>query len=304
MFGKSIMKILFAEDDMTSRLVLGATLRKLGHEVTAAANGREAWELLQQEHFPLLISDWMMPEMDGLELCRLIRERHAGQYTYIVLLTALGGKASYLDGMDAGADDFITKPFDEDQLVARLRVADRILALHEILRTQAMFDGLTRLWNRTAIIDYLECELERSKREAKPLGIILIDLDHFKQVNDIHGHAAGDAVLREAALRMKGALRGYDQVARYGGEEFLIVAPGCGEEECQGVAERIRTAICGAPLETATGALAVSCSLGMAIAVAGTAPTERVDALIARADAALYRAKANGRNRVELAFEA
>ncbi len=156
------MKILIAEDDMTSRLVLGATLKKLGHEVTATSDGRQAWDALHKEHFPLLISDWMMPDMDGLELCRLIRAEHHSQYTYIVLLTALGGKASYLDGMDAGADDFITKPFDEDQLVARLRVADRILALHEKLRTQAMFDGLTGLFNRAAITGCLDSEMDRA----------------------------------------------------------------------------------------------------------------------------------------------
>src|SRR4028119_794281 len=167
------MKILIADDDLTSRLLLGATLKKLGHEVTIASDGEEAWDAMNREHFPLLISDWMMPNVDGLELCRRVRAARPTQYTYIVLLTALGGKSSYLDGMAAGADDYVTNPFDEDQLVARLRVADRILALHETLRTQAMYDGLTGLMNRTAIVGCLATEMERATREDKPFSIVL-----------------------------------------------------------------------------------------------------------------------------------
>jgi two-component system cell cycle response regulator len=293
------MKILISEDDATSRLVLHATLKKLGHEVTATSDGQQAWGALEKEHFPLLISDWMMPEVDGLELCRLIRSKDQAQYTYIILLTALGGKASYLDGMNAGADDFVTKPFDEDQLVARLRVADRILALHEKLRTQAMFDGLTGLLNRTAITDCLAAEMDRAGREGQALSVVLLDLDHFKQVNDIHGHAAGDAVLKEASQRMKHSMRGYDRVGRFGGEEFLVVAPGCGHENSLTLSERVRDSIGNSPIQTPQGPLAVTCSLGAAVA----RPRENAAALIARADAALYRAKASGRNRTEMAEE-
>lgn len=293
------MKILIAEDDATSRLVLSATLKKMGHEVVSTANGQQAWDVLGEEYFPLLISDWMMPDMDGLDLCRRIRGADHAQYTYIILLTALSGKNSYLDGMDAGADDFVTKPFDEDQLAARLRVADRILALHEKLRNQAMFDGLTGLLNRTAIMDCLTAEMERASRENQPLSVVLLDLDHFKQVNDVHGHSAGDAVLKEAAQRMKNSMRGYDQVGRYGGEEFLIVAPGCSQENSLILAERVRDSICGSRIHTSQGELDVTCSLGAAVACA--TPREQPDALIARADAALYRAKDNGRNRTELA---
>jgi diguanylate cyclase (GGDEF)-like protein len=295
------MKILIAEDDMTSRLVLGATLKKLGHEVTATSDGQEAWDAMNREHFPLLISDWMMPDMDGLELCRRVRAMRHTRYTYIVLLTALAGKSSYLDGMDAGADDFITKPFDEDQLVARLRVAQRILALHEKLHTQAMYDGLTGLMNRTAIMDCLNGEMERATRESKPLSIVLLDLDRFKQVNDLHGHAAGDAVLQEASRRLKGAMRGYDQVGRYGGEEFLIVAPGCSEQDSLVLSERVRTCIGADCVITPEACLDVTCSLGAAVARAG--PRETADELIARADQALYRAKAKGRNCTELAVD-
>ncbi len=296
------MKILIAEDDMTSRLVLGATLKKMGHEVTATSDGQQAWDALDREHFPLLISDWMMPDMDGLELCRRIRAAEQPQYTYIILLTALGGKTSYLDGMDAGADDFITKPFDAQQLAARLRVAERILDLHEKLRVQAMHDGLTGLLNRAAVVESLAHEIDRSGRDAKPLSVVLLDLDHFKRVNDTYGHASGDEVLREAARRLKSSMRCYDKVGRYGGEEFLIVAPGCSQENIIILAERVRTSIGGEPVQTPEGPLQMSCSLGAA--VTSGEPGEDADALIGRADAALYRAKANGRNRTELAEEA
>jgi diguanylate cyclase (GGDEF)-like protein len=295
------MKILIADDDLTSRLLLGATLKKLGHEVTVTSDGEEAWDAMNREHFPLLISDWMMPNVDGLELCRLVRAARPTQYTYIVLLTALGGKSSYLDGMDAGADDYITKPFDEDQLVARLRVADRILALHETLRTQAMFDGLTGLMNRTAIVGYLATEMERAARDGDPLGVVLLDLDYFKQVNDMNGHAGRRPCAQGAASRMKSAMRGYDQVGRYGGEEFLIVASRCDEQDCLTVAERVRDFIGSKPIQTPEGSLDVTCSLG--VAVSSTRFKEDTSSLIRRADEALYAAKANGRNRSELARE-
>ena len=293
------MKILIAEDDMTSRLVLAARLKKLGHEVTTVADGAEAWKVLSREHFPLLISDWMMPGMNGLELCRLVRSREQAHYTYIILLTSLSGKSSYLDGMDAGADDFVSKPFDEDQLVARLRVADRILALHERLHKLAMFDGLTGLMNRAAILSFLSREMERATREGQALSVVLLDLDHFKHVNDAHGHAAGDTVLKEAARLMQSLMRGYDQVGRYGGEEFLIVAPGCNHEHALPLSERVRHSIATTPVNIGTSELQISCSLGVAVIPVGT--KEDIDSLIGRADAALYKAKANGRNRTELA---
>jgi diguanylate cyclase (GGDEF)-like protein len=287
------------EDDMTSRLMLGATLKKLGHEVTATSDGREAWDALDKEHFPLILSDWMMPNMDGVDLCRLTRAESRPQYTYIILMTALSGKTNYLEAMAAGADDFITKPYDEEQLAARLHVAQRILALLEKLRSQAMFDELTGLLNRAAIIESLSQELDRGARDGKQLGVVLLDVDHFKGVNDIYGHAVGDAVLKEVAGRLKNSLRVYEKVGRYGGEEFLVVAPDCNGCSVVTLAERVREWISGAAINTGYEALPMSCSLGTAVSDAAT--KEDADAIIARADAALYRAKANGRNRTELA---
>lgn len=295
------MKILIADDDTTSRLLLGATLKKLGHEVTAVENGRQALEAWRQEQHTLLISDWMMPELDGLELCRLIRDEPALQYTYIVLLTSLAGKGRYLDGMGAGADDFINKPYDEDSLAARLHVAERILALHEKLRVAATHDRLTGLWNRAAILDHLEQALRNPNGNAPP-GIILADLDRFKAINDSHGHAAGDSVLQEAARRMQACLGDGERVGRYGGEEFLIVAADADAARTRALAESIRAAIGDTPVHAAAEPLMLTLSLGAALAQ--PEGDEDLSALIASADDALYRAKRGGRNRVVMASDA
>jgi diguanylate cyclase (GGDEF)-like protein len=292
------MKILIAEDETGSRLVLTATLSKMGHSVTAVADGRTAWEAWQQGDYALLISDWMMPDMDGLELCRMVRAAPRLQYTYIILLTARSGKGSYLEGMRAGADDLITKPFDEDHLAARLHVAERILALHETLRFQAMHDNLTGLWNRGRIMENLQEELERGAREHSCVSVILADLDHFKRINDTYGHQAGDTVLQVTARRMHHALRTYDRIGRYGGEEFLIIAPGTDRGNALSLAERIRHCVAGAPVPTAEGPVIVTVSLGVAITRIGV--REDAFSVIADADAALYRAK-NDRNCVEIA---
>ncbi len=293
------MNVLIAEDDTGSRLVLRATLQKLGHSVTAVENGQQALDVWRKAEFPLLISDWMMPELDGLGLCRKIREDNRTRYTYVILLTALGGKGSYLDGMDAGADDFLTKPFDEDLLAARLRVAERMLDLHETLRVQATHDRLTGLLNRGAIMDELQMELERASREGSPVSVIMADLDHFKQVNDRHGHLIGDVVLQEAARRMQAVMRSYDRIGRYGGEEFLIISPGCDADDARTVAERIRSRVNASAVQTSAGGVTATASLGVATSRKGA----MVDAstLLGAADAALYRAKNAGRNRVEIA---
>jgi diguanylate cyclase (GGDEF)-like protein len=290
------MKILIAEDDTTSRLLFSATLRKLGHTGTAVEDGREAWKAWQQGEYPLLISDWMMPNIDGLQLCRMIRGEPGLQYTYVILLTALNSKGSYLEGMDAGADDFITKPLDEEQLAARLRVAERILALHHKLHIQATHDHLTGVWNRGAIMDYLQKELEQGARRGACTTVIVADLDHFKRVNDNYGHPAGDEVLREAARRMRLALRGYDRIGRYGGEEFLITASDCDGSQAEALAERICRSIGAEPVDSRFGKIPMTVSLGVGIC---QGQSEDAGLLISAADEALYRAKKAGRNRVE-----
>ncbi len=207
---------------------------------------------------------------------------------------------NYLEGMDAGADDFITKPFNEKHLAARLKVAERILRLHVKLRGEATHDRLTGIWNRGAIVDYLQKELTRAARQNFAITVFLVDLDCFKRVNDTYGHAAGDKVLQEAARRMQTSLRPYDHIGRYGGEEFLIIASGCDSSEATVLAERIRRSISEETIGWASREISMTASLGFAIS--GKAPKDAA-ALIAAADEALYRAKNAGRNRVEFNLE-
>lgn len=292
------MQILIAEDDTTTRLMLSMTLQKLGHEVTAVSDGAAALDLLQHRHYPILISDWMMPLLDGPGLCKAVRAERRQQYTYILMLTSLDDRESYLEGMQAGADDFLSKPFDEDLLVARLRVAERILELHEQLRIEATHDRLTGVLNRGAVLDHLTQSLERRQRDGSEVGVILIDVDHFKQINDRYGHLIGDAVLHDVAQRIRGELRSHDRVGRYGGEEFVVVTQCSDPAQTVAIAERIRTTIGASNFDNPAGPLPVTASLGVANAAADEF---FADALVGAADEALYRAKANGRNRVERA---
>ncbi|MFN8059839.1 MAG: diguanylate cyclase [Vicinamibacterales bacterium] len=302
------MQILLAEDDGLIRAVLERALVKLGYEVVAVDNGRDAWALLSQADGPqMAVLDWMMPGMDGIEICRRLRQRVASTYTYAILLTAKNDTEDIVTGLDAGADDYIVKPFHHDELGARLRVGRRIvelerqlLAAKELLRLQAQRDALTDVLNRGAIQDELRHELRRAQRERRPLGVVMVDLDHFKTINDTYGHQAGDDVLREAAVRMKQSVREYDSIGRYGGEEFLLMVPGCGADDTVALAERIRHRIAHTPFSTfGAGDVLVTASLGVGVYVAGTPPN--ADALVRVADEALYRAKRGGRNRVEVA---
>jgi diguanylate cyclase (GGDEF)-like protein len=238
----------------------------------------------------------MMPNLDGVEVCRAIKMRAAGPYVYIILLTAKGRQEEINEGLEAGADDYITKPFDLQELKARLRVGKRILELHEQLASQATHDSLTSLLNRSAILEVLQKELIRSVREKTPVAAIMTDLDHFKDVNDTYGHLAGDAVLREAARRLSASLRASDAVGRYGGEEFLIVAPSCGAAGGADLAERLRESICRVPIDASGRTIVVTMSFG----VAATCELKQVNQLLHMADEALYAAKKAGRNRVEV----
>lgn len=301
------MRVLIAEDQAVSRRLLTHALEKWGYEVTAVRDGREAWDQLQRDDSPnLAILDWMMPGLNGVEVVRRIRERNAEPYKYVILLTGRSEKGDLVEAMGSGADDYIVKPFNRDELEVRVRAGRRIVELQqelirmrEAVRHQARHDALTGLYNRGAILEILHRELGRARRERSALSIILADLDEFKRINDTRGHLAGDAVLREAARRMGSCVRGYDSVGRYGGEEFLCVLPGCEAAVAEGVAERIRTAVVAEPVTAGEGTLPISVSLGVASTSGPATPT--ADALLQAADEALYRAKAAGRNCTRLA---
>lgn len=294
--------VLIAEDDPIFRRILESWLRRWDYRVSAMDNGLDAWNALQKEDAPqMVILDWMMPRMDGLELCRKIRSLGQRPYRYVLLLTAKDDKQDVVAGLDAGADDYLTKPFDVEELRARVRAGKRILELqqaliraHGALEFEAAHDRLTTLWNRGAIVDALKREVQRSLRTEVPLGIVMADIDHFKKVNDSQGHLAGDAVLQEVARRLAAAVRSYDLVGRYGGEEFLIILPGCDAPDLGVTAERLRRCVADQPIHQ----LSVSISLGVASFWQSGDGFSDCEALLRAADTALYQAKAQGRNRI------
>jgi two-component system, cell cycle response regulator len=298
------VRVLLAEDEPLSLRLLQVTLTGWGYDVVTVTNGVDAWRLLETNDVPALaIIDWMMPGMDGLELCRRVRANRREPYVYLVLLTERQASGDAVLGLKSGADDFMTKPFDDEELRARLQAGERIVSLHaeliaarDAMRTLAVVDPLTGLPNRSAILHTLSKEMSRARREHAPLAVAMADIDHFKQINDAHGHLSGDAVLREVATRMQGALRTYEAAGRFGGEEFLLILPACDGEKGMLVAERVRSAVAGATIDIGGSGIAVTCSVGVAAMNGGDrlAPLD----LVSTADAALYQAKADGRNRV------
>ena len=298
----SVMRVLIADDSMISRRLLEAALKKWDYEVIVASDGAEAWELLRGDDAPrMAILDWMMPGLSGPEVCRRVRALAQDQYTYILLVTSRSHKEDLIEGMEAGADDYLTKPFDQNELKVRLGPGRRIVELQhalieaqQLLREQATVDPLTRVWNRRTILEILEREIARAGRSGGAVGVVLIDLDGFKAVNDQHGHLTGDAVLREAATRMKNSSRSYDSIGRYGGEEFLILLPGCDQATAAMQAERARQDLANHVIEVDGKSFYVTASFGVTSMQAGE--HEGVEALLRTADNALYRAKQNGRN--------
>ena len=301
------MKILIAEDEPAFRHLLEEILIKWGYEVVVARDGNEAYQILLSDDAPkLAILDWKMPGMEGVEICRKIREDEKDFYTYIILLTSQQRDEDLVIGMEAGADDYILKPFKHNELRVRLRAGRRIielqnelLAARKILYAKATHDSLTGLLNHEEILGILDKELARSGRDGVCASVIMVDIDHFKMVNDTYGHLAGDAVLRITAEKMHSMERSYDSIGRYGGEEFLIVLPECCLECAVAFAERLRSCISQDSMDTSEGLIPVTISLG--VAASSKDGSQDGYSLVKAADAALYKAKENGRNRVEFA---
>jgi diguanylate cyclase (GGDEF)-like protein len=298
------MKILIADDDPVSRRLLEKTLLRAGYDVLAVPNGMAAAEQLCKPDGPrLALLDWEMPELDGPAVCREVRKKKDQGYVYMILLTAKGLKTDIVTGLGSGADDYLTKPFDSGELKARLRTGQRILHLEgrlvearENMRFKASHDALTSLFNRGVIMELLGREISRSRRERVPTAILLCDVDHFKNVNDTHGHLIGDEVLREAARRLLLSVRSYDYVGRYGGEEFLIILNNCDPVSAPRRAEEIRRSLSDTPVHTSVGPLLVTMSMG--VHQTANWGVQSVEELLHQVDGAMYAAKAAGRNRL------
>jgi two-component system cell cycle response regulator len=303
---ETLPAILLAEDDPVTRMLMTRFLKKAGYEVDAVSDGAEAFDKMMKRYYPILITDWEMPGMDGVALCKAVRNMQLDGYVYALLLTARDTKEHIIAGLDAGADDYLVKPVHEAELIARLNAGRRILTLEHSLRAAnqrnrilSITDALTGAYNRRYLMEQLPREVERCRRYAYPLSVIMCDIDHFKRINDEQGHAAGDDVLQQFVARVQRSIRSNsDWISRYGGEEFLLVLPEADFKSGAMVAEKIRAIIGSSPFGTRAGEIAVTASFG----VASTSPDGpdlllKVDGLIKAADQCLYQSKQEGRNR-------
>ena len=304
------MKALVVEDDLSTRLIIKKIVENEGYEVLEAEDGHEGWSIFQKEKDNIYIAllDWMMPKMDGIELCRRIRKTPVKHYVYIMFLTSKQNIEAVVEGLETGGDNYMTKPFARKELVSRIKVAGRIEVLerklneaNSKLHVLATTDPLTKILNRRELLKRLHGEIYRISREKKFYNLIMLDIDHFKKINDTLGHTAGDMVLIEIANRLKADLRPYDLIGRYGGEEFLIGISEANSEIGRKIAERIRVSICEKPFHAGNKELDITASLGITSAIPAGNKKDMIrllEDMIEKADSALYRAKNAGRNRV------
>jgi diguanylate cyclase (GGDEF)-like protein len=301
----SKLRVLVAEDDPSSRLVLRAAVERLGHECRLAIDGDEAWRLFQQDQPDVLITDWMMPGLNGPELCRRARQHAGDSYTYVILATALGEHENVLEGMEAGADDYLTKPISPFDVRARLVAATRVTELHKELErlhvevtAQARTDALTGLGNRLRLHEDLEAMHDRAVRYGQGYSVAICDLDDFKQFNDTYGHLVGDDALRKVGELLNHESRSGDRAYRYGGEEFLVVLAGQTLPDATIGMERIRAAVEAMAVPHAASRAASVLTISAGVAAWEHQQLDTPSTLLARADDALYQSKATGRNRV------
>ncbi len=309
------MRVLVVDDDRSIQMLMEKILKNAGHEVTVASNGVEALQSLQKTSPQLVITDWVMPEMDGIALCKALRTRSDSRGLYIIVTTAHEAPGKLVEAFEAGADDFVLKPLVPKMFYARLSAAQRVIqlqeelasdreklvrlatnlaAVNERLETLALTDALTELHNRRFAMERLEQEWALSQRGGRSLSCLLIDIDHFKSINDRFGHQMGDEALKLVAHTLRQVARTQDVVCRYGGEEFLVICPDTDSEAAFQCAERLRLSVAEKSFLLEDGSkIQVTVSIGVATTHPAI-PTQ--EALLVKADKNLYRAKAKGRN--------
>lgn len=295
------MKILIAEDDSISCQALENNLKEWGYDVISARNGNQAWEIARTNDIRLAILDWNMPGIDGIELSRKIRNEYQledSKYIYIILLTGRGGQDDIIQGLSTGADDYMTKPYSFVELKYRVQNGERIIKNEDKRIMLASQDNLTKLWNRNKIFNFLETELKRAEQEKIPTGVVMIDIDHFKRINDCYGHLIGDEVLVEVAQRLKKTIRPYDRIGRYGGDEIFVVLPKCGNQDAKTIAKRLYESVTKTKITTEAGSLEIDISIGCSSSEDFPQATKMQ--LIQASDNALLDAKKNGRDRIIL----
>jgi diguanylate cyclase (GGDEF)-like protein len=304
--GEQLIRVLVGDDSAVSRKLVEHTLSEKRYSLVFAKSGRETVDLFAEHRPALVIVDWIMPDLTGIEICKHIRSKTQASYTYIILLTGKSEKESVVEGLAAGADDYLTKPFHPEELIARVGVGLRIMELQReievknaMLQELALTDPLTSLPNRRAIEDWATRQLSGAARYGFSFWVALADLDHFKAVNDTHGHDAGDTVLKAFSQILKSKSRRSDICGRIGGEEFLFVLTHATKEDAKSVIECVRAELEATKFNFNGNSLTVTASFGL-VGFAGTRAPD-FNRLVAQADSALYSAKRMGRNRVEVA---
>jgi diguanylate cyclase (GGDEF)-like protein len=302
--------ILVVDDDVVSRTVVEKHLTKAGFSVATASNGKEALEQFDRLFFPIVLTDWMMPGIDGPHLCRLIREKKTDGYVFIILITARDSKTDIVSGLESGADDYLTKPIHPAELVARIKTGIRILKLeqslkmaNEEIRLLSITDPLTGCFNRGYLNERFPQELRRALRYSHPLSVVLTDIDFFKKVNDTYGHQAGDVVLKVFANCIDQQIRKkIDWVVRYGGEEFMIILPETSRSGAHSMAERLRQAVSEKKITIGDATISITASFGGTCVTFGSKKytNTTMDDLVYLADEKLYQSKESGRNCIHI----
>ncbi len=304
---RALYPILIVEDDEVTRATLAKTLRKAGYKVDTVSNGKEALTRFKKDFFPIILIDWVLPGLNGLEVCKAIRNDKSRGYVYIIFLTGKDSKDNVIEGLEAGADEYLRKPVDYSELIARLNTALRFLDLegslkraNEEVRIISITDSLTGCYNRTYMVDRLDREIKRVKRYKRPFSLILSDIDHFKKINDTYGHQVGDKALKAFADSMLKDIRGdVDWVARYGGEEFLVALPETDIQGAECLAERLRIDAEKSVVKVKNKQIKITASYGVTtIDKESSGQKYSIDDVINLADKYLYQAKREGRNRV------